>query len=76
MSSGSRPPSGPVSSTHGQLLEARLGQEHAQPALAELTRAGDGMAVAVGSQRGQRVVEVKRAQSLEPDHPVELGERL
>src|SRR6185437_7393423 len=59
-----------------ELLEARLGQVRGAPALAQLARADVRVTVPVGPQRRLRVVEVQRAQSLDPHHPVKLVHRL
>ena len=44
------------------------------PVDADLAVAEVGVAVAVGAQRGHGVVDVQRAEPVEPDDPVELVE--
>ena len=57
-----------------QALEARLGQERGDALAADLAVAEVGVAVAVGAQRRRRVVDVQRAEPVEPDDAVELVE--
>src|SRR6202012_5965455 len=61
---------------HWQVLETRLGEEDCETVEADLALAWRGVAVAVGAERRDRVVEVDRVQSLEADGAVALGERL
>ena len=59
-----------------QTVEARLGQKRRAALHAQLALAERGVAVAVRAERGDRVVDVQRAQPVEPDHAVELVEHL
>src|SRR5581483_2863124 len=56
-------------------LEPRLGAEHRAPRLAELAGAERRVAVAVGAQVADRVVDVKRAEPIAADDRVELVDR-
>src|SRR3984885_9057727 len=60
----------------GQLLEARLGNEHRAPLLAELALAHDRVPVAFGSEPDGRIVDVQGAEPLAPNRAVELVDDL
>src|ERR1700733_6371843 len=55
-----------------QLLEPGFGDEHGATLLSELTFAHDRVAIAVGSEPDDRIVDVQGAKSIAPDRSVEI----